>query len=319
MPIIEGILADIDGVRPGQVRIENGIIVAVGSGLGKPDHVFDDECLIFAGMGDIHIHAREDVTGKETHKETFATAAAAALHGGVDPRRRHAQQPGRSRRRRQLCRQGKPGSAAATCRWCSRSMPASGRAPNRCGERFPTRRTWGPASASCFFPRWKNSTAPWPRYQGQAVSFHCEDPILLQKHQHAATHEERRPAECELSATRFALAMIEKYRLTGKLCHYSVGEGSAADSGRQGQRAIRHGRGHAAPRLLRHEPDSRRQPSLDANEPAAACARPIARPCSRLCATARRITWPPITPRTPWPRRNAACPASRTSTPMARS
>ena len=34
-------------------------------------------------MGDIHIHAREDVTGKETHKETFATAAAAALHGGV--------------------------------------------------------------------------------------------------------------------------------------------------------------------------------------------------------------------------------------------
>src|SRR5262249_12722830 len=31
--------------------------------------------------------------------------------------------------------------------------------------------------------------------------------------------------ECELSATRFALAMIEKYDLRGKLCHYSVGEG----------------------------------------------------------------------------------------------
>ena len=28
-----------------------------------------------------------------------------------------------------------------------------------------------------------------------------------------------------ISATRFALAMIEKYDLTGKLCHYSVGEG----------------------------------------------------------------------------------------------
>ena len=34
-------------------------------------------------MGDIHIHAREDVTQKETHKETFASASAAALHGGV--------------------------------------------------------------------------------------------------------------------------------------------------------------------------------------------------------------------------------------------
>src|SRR6516225_9577016 len=81
--IVEGRLADIDGVRAGQVCIEDGTISAVGPNLGKPDHVFGDDCLIFAGMGDIHIHAREDVTGKETHKETFATAAAAALHGGV--------------------------------------------------------------------------------------------------------------------------------------------------------------------------------------------------------------------------------------------
>src|SRR6186997_862488 len=81
--IIEGILADIDGVRPGQIAIENGVIAAVGSDLGKADHVYGEHCLIFAGMGDVHIHAREDVTGKETHKETFTTAAAAALHGGV--------------------------------------------------------------------------------------------------------------------------------------------------------------------------------------------------------------------------------------------
>src|SRR5947209_13292509 len=81
--IIEGVLADIDGVRPGQIVIEDGSIAAVGPRLGKPSHVFPESCLIFAGMGDIHIHAREDTTGKETHKETFATAAAAALHGGV--------------------------------------------------------------------------------------------------------------------------------------------------------------------------------------------------------------------------------------------
>src|SRR6516162_4987995 len=83
MPIIEGTLADIDGVRRGQVAIEHGAITAVGANLGTPTHVFGDGCLIFAGMGDIHIHAREDVTGKEAHKETFACAAAAALHGGV--------------------------------------------------------------------------------------------------------------------------------------------------------------------------------------------------------------------------------------------
>ena len=67
----------------GRCVIEDGIIAAVGVNLGKATLVFPESCLIFAGMGDIHIHAREDVTGRETHKETFATAAAAALHGGV--------------------------------------------------------------------------------------------------------------------------------------------------------------------------------------------------------------------------------------------
>src|SRR6516225_2704981 len=81
--IVEGRLADIDGVRAGQVCIEDGTISAVGPNLGKPDHVFGDDCLIFAGMGDIHIHARDDPTGKETYKEDFSTASAAAINGGV--------------------------------------------------------------------------------------------------------------------------------------------------------------------------------------------------------------------------------------------
>src|SRR5262249_49781893 len=71
--IIEGRLADIDGVRWGQIAIENGLIAAVGPNLGMADRVFSDSCLIFAGMGDIHIHAREDVTSKHNYKETFAT------------------------------------------------------------------------------------------------------------------------------------------------------------------------------------------------------------------------------------------------------
>src|SRR5438552_11530626 len=81
--IVEGLLADVDGVRPGQVLIEDGTVAAVGPGLGKAHHVFSKSCLIFAGMGDIHIHARQDVTGRDSHKETFASASAAALHGGV--------------------------------------------------------------------------------------------------------------------------------------------------------------------------------------------------------------------------------------------
>ena len=58
--IIEGRFADIDGARPGQIAIENGVITAVAANLGRPDHVFGDSCLIFAGMGDIPIPARAD-------------------------------------------------------------------------------------------------------------------------------------------------------------------------------------------------------------------------------------------------------------------
>src|SRR3954471_22631257 len=81
--LVEGLLADVNAVRPGRVRIEQGVIVEVGDLPGRPDLVFSDDCLVFAGMGDVHIHAREDISRKECHKETFATAAAAALHGGV--------------------------------------------------------------------------------------------------------------------------------------------------------------------------------------------------------------------------------------------
>ena len=224
MPIIEGTLADIDGVRHGQIAIANGVITAVGSSLGTPTHVFGENCLIFAGMGDIHIHAREDVTGKETHKETFATVSAAALNGGV------------------LHVADMPNNPAAPIDDASyavketlvrsRNLPVvftlyAGIGPGTkpLTRNVPYKAYMGPSVGDLFFSSLEQLEQTLQNYAGQAVSFHCEDPLLLDKHKGAATHEARRPAECELSATRFALAMIQKYRLVGKLCHYSVGEG----------------------------------------------------------------------------------------------
>jgi len=60
------------------------------------------------------------------------------------------------------------------------------------------------------------------RYRGKNVSFHCEDPLVLRESLGAATHELRRPARAEITATEFALYLIEKYELMGKLCHYST-------------------------------------------------------------------------------------------------
>ncbi len=81
--IVAGRLAGSAGVRNGQIRIDGEQIVEVGANLGRPDVEYGPDCLIFAGMGDIHIHARDDVSLEQVYKEDFTTAAAAAVHGGV--------------------------------------------------------------------------------------------------------------------------------------------------------------------------------------------------------------------------------------------
>jgi dihydroorotase len=222
--IIEGRLADIDGVREGQIVIEQGRIAAVGTGLGRADYVFGESCLIFAGMGDVHIHAREDVTGKEMHKETFATASAAAIHGGVVHVADMPNNPAApiddasyAAKENHLLKQHLPTIFTLYAGIGPGTLPLH--------RDVPYKAYMGPSVGELFFRSLDDLDRTLAHYRGKAVSFHCEDPILLDKHRGAATHEERRPAECELSATRFALAMIEKYGLIGKLCHYSVGEG----------------------------------------------------------------------------------------------
>jgi dihydroorotase len=224
MQIIEGMLADIDGVRHGQIAIDNGVITEVGPHLGTPTRIFGESCLIFAGMGDIHIHAREDVTGKETHKETFASASAAALHGGVVhvadmPNNPAAPIDDASYAAKEALLQEQNLPVVFTL------YAGIGPMTRPLARPVPYKAYMGPSVGALYFTSAEQLDQTLASYAGQSVSFHCEDPVLLEKYQSAPTHETRRPPECELSATRFALALIEKYRLAGKLCHYSVGEG----------------------------------------------------------------------------------------------
>jgi dihydroorotase len=222
--IVEGMLADIDGVRHGQVCLADGTITAVGPALGKPDHVFGEGCLIFAGMGDIHIHARQDVTGRENHKETFATASAAALHGGVVHVADMPNNPAAPVD--ELSYAAKERLLAVEDLPVTFTLYAGIGPGTRPLERVvPYKAYMGPSVGELYFTSLEELDRTLAAYRGQAVSFHCEDPVLLERHKAAPTHETRRPTECELSATRFALSMVEKYGLKGKLCHYSVGEG----------------------------------------------------------------------------------------------
>ncbi len=222
--LIEGRLVSSERIVSGQVRIEGEYIVEVGPHLGNADRRFGGECLIFAGFGDIHIHARDDVSGRECYKEDFSTAARAAVNGGVvhvaDMPNNHVPPIDDA-------------SYAAKERLVeSRRVPIHvtlyagiGPGTRPLTTSVPYKVYMGPSVGELYFKTLQNLDETLAAYRGQAVSFHCEDPELLDQHRTEQTHEQRRPPECEVSATSFALQMIEKYDLTGKLCHYSVEAG----------------------------------------------------------------------------------------------
>lgn len=224
--IVEGKFVNPEGTFDGQIRVSNGCIAEVGQGIGKADHSFSEGCLIFAGMGDIHIHARDDVSKSQTYKEDFNTVSAAAINGGVV---HVADMPNNP------VAPIDDESYAGKCQHlASRNVDIHvtlyagiGPGTRPLSSKVPYKAYMGPSVGDLFFRSLEELDESLVHYKGQAVSFHCEDPILLENAADAALHEDRRPPECEISATRFALQMIEKYELSGKLCHYSVGDGLA--------------------------------------------------------------------------------------------
>lgn len=222
--IIAGQFVHADRQWTGQIRIAGKNIVEAGSHLGEADITFGTDCLIFPGMGDIHIHARDDVSGKEIYKEDFRTVSAASINGGVT---HVADMPNNP-----AAPIDDASYHAKEQHLASREIPVhvtlyAGIGPGTRPLSFPVpyKAYMGHSVGDLFFTTLQQLDETLANYRGCSVSFHCEDPELMEQHKGAATHEQRRPAECEVSATRFALQMIEKYDLTGKLCHYSVGEG----------------------------------------------------------------------------------------------
>ena len=220
---VEGRIANEDAEFDGAVEIDpkTGLIASVGPRKGRSD-LDTDGCVIFAGFGDLHVHAREDVSGREMYKEDFATASAAAIHGGVT---HFADMP------------NNPMAPIDEASYAAKEKLAAGAAVHITlyggigpGTRplasvVPYKAFMGPSVGELFFSSPEQLEETIARYRGCDVSFHCEDPLILNSSRGATTHEQRRPAKAEISATRFALQLIERYELRGKLCHFSTGEG----------------------------------------------------------------------------------------------
>lgn len=194
------------------------------SELQKADHFFDSNNLIFAGFGDVHIHAREDQTGKQNYKETYATAAAAAQNGGVVhccamPNTPH------------------PVTTAGDFAW-HRAYVQKNNHPvsilNYIGIDKNTKPLGKPGDHlyKLYFGKSVGDLTVMyaseldtilARYKKHNVSFHVEYEPIVQASATGKTHTERRPVSCVNEGLRLLLPLIEKYHIKAKLCHWSVG------------------------------------------------------------------------------------------------
>lgn len=199
-----------------------GLIQSVGNPDGHADFKYPDDCLLFAGMGDIHIHAREDVSQKNCYKEDFLSARSASRNGGVCHAGDMPNNPIPPVDDESYEAKLKLAEKAQGELWLY-----AGIGPETCPLSYPVpyKVYMGPSVGDLFFKDFATLEKTLERYRGQAVSFHCEDPEILDEHKKESEHHLRRPVIAEAVATRDALKLIEKFELKGKLCHYSSKEG----------------------------------------------------------------------------------------------
>jgi len=217
---VEGMIVGEERTFEGAVEIDDatGLIVSVGEATGKSD-IDTRGCLIFAGFGDIHIHAREDASGLQTYKEDFVTASAAAVHGGVV---QVADMPNNPTAPVNDALYAEKEKLTAKSDVHITLYAGIGPGTEPLQRHVPYKAYMGPSVGDLFFTSAAQLEETISKYRGRNVSFHCEDPEIMDAHAGEATHEQRRPAAAEISATEFALMLIEKYELQGKLCHYST-------------------------------------------------------------------------------------------------
>lgn len=217
---VEGRIANHDSEFEGAIEIntETGLIEHVGPKTGKSDLDLDGQ-IIFPGFGDLHIHAREDASQLQVYQEDFATVSAASIHGGVTY---VADMPNNPRAPVDDASYAEKEKLTAKSAVHVTLYAGIGPETNPLLRHVPYKAFMGPSVGDLFFASQDQLEAVIAKYRGRNVSFHCEDPAILRESKSAATHEQRRPASAEITATEFALSLIVRYDLVGKLCHYST-------------------------------------------------------------------------------------------------
>ncbi len=212
----------------GLIEIDDatGLIKSVSSEKAgdTADHRYNEDCLIFPGFGDVHIHAREDETGDQNYKEEYRTASAAALHGGVVHVSAMPNTPNPvvslkqfEWHRTRIAEIRRPVAIFNYLGIDSKTKPIG-----KPGEYF-YKLYFGKSVGDLTVTYGSELEPILARYKGHNISFHVEYEPIVQASAKGKTHSDRRPVEAVNEGLRILLPLIEKYKIRAKLCHWSTG------------------------------------------------------------------------------------------------
>ncbi|MGK0209301.1 MAG: dihydroorotase [Patescibacteria group bacterium] len=209
----------------GQIDIdtESGLITKVTKNNNSPISK-NPKTIIFPGMGDVHIHAREDQTGEQLYKESYTTSANAALNGGLVHVAAMPNTP-------------KPVTTAQDLEWHRNRIEeinhpvsilnyigiANGTRPIDEPGKHPYKAFFGKSVGDLTFHDEHELEDTLQHYRGHHVSFHVEYEPFIQASADGKTHSERRPIGAVNYGLKLLLPLIEKYEINAKLCHWSTG------------------------------------------------------------------------------------------------
>lgn len=220
---IEGNIVNKEKVFRGRIEIDqSGMINKIGEPTGDADFIFKDE-LIFPGFIDLHVHAREDTTHRDDYKENFISAGEAAINGGVVA---FAEMPNNPvppvddesyEAKKELNKK---------CAVTVLEYALIEEGTKSLSKKVPYKAVLGTGFANHrFFSAYEDLDAGLSHYRGEFVSFHCEDPKILEEYAHHYAHEDQRPDTSEITAVDVVLPLIKKHGLHGKICHCSTVRG----------------------------------------------------------------------------------------------
>ncbi len=205
-----------------EISFDSGLIKNVSSPRGDANLMVDDDQIIFPGMIDVHIHAREDASQVQNYKETFRSAGEAAIHGGVVgiiemPNNKIAPIDDETyRQKRELAKNS-----------AIEILLYAGIGPKTRPLSFPVpyKAYMGPSIGDLFFKDDEELRDAIAHYREKWVSFHAEDPVLLEKYKGAPSHVESRPPEAEAKAVEFVVELVKEFGIRANVCHLSTRKG----------------------------------------------------------------------------------------------